>query len=72
MRRAFRLVKQARLKPVKGGMLGRMILRWVAAALDHAQPRFRAIRGFSELPKLRTALVANLASGGKIGEELAA
>jgi putative transposase len=51
---------------------GRMILRWVAAALDHAQPRFRAIRGFSELPKLRTALVAMLASGDQIGEELAA
>lgn len=51
---------------------GRMILRWVAAALDHAQPRFRAIRGFSELPKLRTALVASIASGGEIGEELAA
>ena len=51
---------------------GRMILRWVAAALDHAQPRFRAIRGFSELPKLRAALVALLASGDEIGEELAA
>jgi putative transposase len=51
---------------------GRMILRWVAAALDHAQPRFRAIRGFSELPKLRAALVATLASGDQIGEELAA
>lgn len=51
---------------------GRMILRWVAAALDHAQPRLRAIRGFSELPKLRAALVATLASGEQIGEELAA
>lgn len=51
---------------------GRMILRWVAAALDHAQPRCRAIRGFSELPKLRTALVASVASGSEIGEELAA
>ncbi len=51
---------------------GRMILRWVAAALDHAQPHFRAIRGFSELPRLRAALVATLASGDQIGEELAA
>ncbi len=49
-----------------------MILRWVAAALDHAQPRFRAIRGFIELPKLRAALLAALASGDEIGEELAA
>jgi transposase-like protein len=51
---------------------GRMILRWVAAALDHARPRLRAIRGFSELPKLRAAIDASVASAGEIGEKLAA
>lgn len=60
------------VRNVKRWRGGRMILRWVAAALDHSQPRFRAIRGFSELPKLRAALAASIASGVEIGEELAA
>lgn len=51
---------------------GSMILRWIAAALDHAQPRFRAVRGFSELPKLRAALDRAIATGTEIGEEKAA
>jgi len=44
------------IRNVKRWRGGRMILRWVAAALKHAQPRFRAVRGFSEMPKLRAAL----------------
>lgn len=51
---------------------GKMILRWVAAALDHARPRLRAIRGFRALPKLRAALDASVASVGEIGQKLAA
>lgn len=60
------------IRNVKRWRGGRMILRWVAAALDHAQPRFRAVRGFSEMPKLRAALDATVAPGAEIGEELAA
>ena len=51
---------------------GSMILRWIAAALDHAQPRFRAVRGFSELPKLRAELDRAIATEPRIGEEKAA
>lgn len=51
---------------------GSMILRWIAAALAHAQPRLRAVRGFSELPKLRTALDRAIATETEIGEEKAA
>lgn len=51
---------------------GSMILRWVAAALDHSQPRFRAVRGFSEMPKLRAALDREIANHSKTGEEKAA
>jgi len=51
---------------------GSMILRWIAAALDHAQPRFRAVRGFSELPKLRAALDRAIATEPRIGVEQAA
>ena len=51
---------------------GSMILRWIAAALDHAQPRFRAVRGFSELPKLRVALDRAIATEPRIGVEQAA
>jgi len=60
------------IRNVKRWRGGRMVLRWTAAALDRAQPRFRAIRGFSELPKLRAALDASIASAGGIGEKLAA
>lgn len=51
---------------------GTMILRWISAALDHAQPRFRAVRGFSELPKIRAALERAIATETEIGEEKAA
>jgi len=51
---------------------GSMILRWIAAALDHSQPRFRAVRGFSELPKLRAALDREIDTDVKTGEEKAA
>lgn len=60
------------IRNVKRWRGGRMILRWVAVALDHAQPRFRAVRGFSEMPKLRAALDATVAPGAEIGGELAA
>ncbi len=60
------------IRNVKRWRGGRMILRWVAAALDHAQPRFRAVRGFSEMPKLRAALETTVALDAEIGEELAA
>jgi putative transposase len=59
-------------KNTKRWRSGSMILRWIAAALDHAQPRFRAVRGFSELPKLRTALDRAIATATEIGEEKAA
>jgi putative transposase len=51
---------------------GSMILRWIAAALDQAQPRFRAVRSFSELPKLRAALDRAIATEPRIGVEQAA
>jgi transposase-like protein len=51
---------------------GSMILRWIAAALDHSQPRFRAVRGFSELPKLRAALDREIATTTKTGVQKAA
>lgn len=51
---------------------GSMILRWIAAALDHSQPRFRAVRGFSELPKLRAALDREIAIATETGEGKAA
>ena len=51
---------------------GSMILRWIAAALDHSQPRFRAVRGFSELPKLRAALDREIANATETGEGKAA
>ncbi len=51
---------------------GSMILRWIAAALDHSQPRFRAVRGFSELPKLRAALDREIDVTSKTGVEKAA
>ena len=59
-------------KNVKRWRGGSMILRWVAAALDHSQRRFRAVRGFSELPKLRAALDREIATTTKTGEEKAA
>lgn len=59
-------------KNAKRWRSGSMILRWISAALDHAQPRFRAVRGFSELPKLRTALDRAIATETEIGEEKAA
>jgi len=51
---------------------GSMILRWISAALDHAQPRFRAVRGFNELPKLRAALDRAIATETTIREDKAA
>lgn len=51
---------------------GSMILRWISAALNHSQPRFRAVRGFSELPKLRAALDRAIATDTEIGEDKAA
>ena len=59
-------------KNAKRWRSGSMILRWIPTALDHAQPRFRAVRGFSELPKLRTALDRAIATETEIGEEKAA
>jgi transposase-like protein len=59
-------------KNAKRWRSGSMILRWIAAALDHAQPRLRAVRGFCELPKLRTALDRAIATETEIGEEKAA
>lgn len=51
---------------------GTMILRWIAAALDHSQPRFRAVRGFSELHKLRAALDREIDTASETGVEKAA
>jgi transposase-like protein len=51
---------------------GSMILRWIAAALDHSQPRLRAVRGFSELPKLRAALDREIDTDVNTGVEKAA
>ena len=59
-------------KNVKRWTGGSMILRWVAASLDHSQRRFRAVRGFSELSKLRAALKREVAAASRIGEEKAA
>lgn len=59
-------------KNVKRWRGGSMMLRWVAAALDHSQRRFRAVRGFSELPKLRAALDREIATATKTGEVKAA
>ena len=59
-------------KNVKRWNGGSMILRWVATALDHSQPRFRAVRGFSELANLRAALDREVATSTKTGEEKAA
>ena len=35
---------------------GQMVLRWVASALSDARERFRALKGFRDIPKLITAL----------------
>jgi transposase-like protein len=35
---------------------GQMVLRWVASALSDARKRFRALRGFRDIPKLIAAL----------------
>jgi putative transposase len=35
---------------------GQMVLRWVASALSDARERFRALRGFRDMPKLIAAL----------------
>lgn len=35
---------------------GQMVLRWVASALSDARARFRALRGFRDMPKLISAL----------------
>ena len=59
----------ANVKRWRGGY---MILRWIASALHHAQPRFRAVRGFSELPKLASALAREVANKTEIGEKNAA
>jgi hypothetical protein len=37
---------------------GQMVLRWVAGALSDARDRFRALRGFRQMPKLIAALKA--------------
>jgi transposase-like protein len=42
---------------------GRMILRWVGAALAEAQRGFRRIRGHDDLPKLVAALTRHTAEG---------
>lgn len=49
-----------------------MVALGASAALDHAQPCLRAIRGCSELPRLRAALAASVAAAGEISEKLAA
>jgi hypothetical protein len=41
---------------VRRSRAGRMILRWVGAALAEAPPHFRRIRVHSDLPKLVAAL----------------
>jgi hypothetical protein len=33
-----------------------MVLRWVASALSDARERFRALKGFRDMPKLIAAL----------------
>jgi len=39
---------------------GQMVLRWVASALSDARERFRALRGFGDLPKLIAALQSRI------------
>ena len=41
---------------VKRWRAGSMIVRWVGAALQHAQAAFRRVRGFKEIPTLLRAL----------------
>lgn len=41
---------------------GEMVLRWVASALSDARKRFRALRGFREMPKLIAALESRMPS----------
>lgn len=35
---------------------GEQVLRWMAAAVQHAQSRFRRIKGYRRLPQLKAAL----------------
>jgi transposase-like protein len=37
---------------------GRMLVRWIAAALDEARRSFRRVRGYRDIPKLIAALDA--------------
>jgi transposase-like protein len=39
---------------------GQMVLRWVASALSDARERFRALRGFRDMPKLIGALQSRI------------
>jgi transposase-like protein len=39
---------------------GQMVLRWVASALSDARERFRALRGYRDLPKLIDALQSRI------------
>ena len=39
---------------------GQMVLRWVASALSDARRRFRALRGFGDMPKLIAALQSRM------------
>ena len=39
---------------------GQMVLRWVASALSDARDRFRALRGFRDMPKLIAALQSRI------------
>jgi putative transposase len=45
---------------VKRWRHGEMVLRWVASALSDARERFRALRGFGDLPKLIAALQSRI------------
>ena len=39
---------------------GQMVLRWVASALSDARDRFRALRGFHDMPGLIAALQSRI------------
>lgn len=56
---------------VKRWRNGKMIVRWVAAALWEAHQRFRRVRGFSELPKLQAALARHRRSLDTEGQRAA-